>query len=147
MRMTALLLAATMTIAAAAPALAADPIAARQAIMKQNGKDTKALVGFLKGETPYDAAAVTALFTSMNAGAKAFGTNFPPTSKTGGKTEAAPAIWEKPAEFKAAVAKFQADTGAAAAAKPASLDAMKPLFGQVTANCKSCHESFRVKEQ
>jgi cytochrome c556 len=145
MRMTNLLLAAAMTFAAAAPALAADPIAARQAIMKQNGKDTKALVGYLKGETPYDAAAVAALFTEMAAGAKAFGTHFPLTSKTGGKTEAAPAIWDKPAEFKAAVVKFQTDTAAAAAAKPASLDAMKPLFGQVTANCKSCHESFRVK--
>lgn len=147
MRLTMLLIAAATVAGAAMPAIAADPIAERQAIMKQNGKDTKALVGYMKGETPYDAAAVTALFTSMNNGAKAFGSKFPPTSKTGGKTEAAPAIWEKPADFKAAVAKFQTDTGAAAAARPASLDTMKPLFGAVTANCKSCHETFRVKEQ
>ena len=41
--------------------------------------------------------------------------------------------------------KFQADTAAAAKAKPATLDEMKVSFGKVTENCKSCHETFRVK--
>ena len=136
-----------LAIAAAATAQGTDPIAQRQAIMKQNGKDTKALAGYVKGETPYDAAAVTALFAEMNAGASKFGGLFPATSKSGGKTEAAPAIWEKPADFQAAVAKFQADTLAAANAKPATVDDLKIAFGKVTANCKSCHETFRVKAQ
>ena len=95
---------------------------------------------------PYDAAKAAAIFTSMHSVAVNFGKHFPATSKTGGKTEAAPAIWEKPAEFKAALAKFEADSKAAMAAKPATLDAFKPVFFSVVGNCKSCHEVFRIKK-
>ncbi len=140
-------LAAALAMAGVATAQGADPIATRQALMKQNGKDTKALAAYLKGETPYDAAKATALFTDMHDVASKFGNYFPPTSKSGGKTEAAPAIWDKPGEFKAALAKFQKNTQAAADAKPATLDAFKVQFGAVTSNCKSCHEAFKVKEQ
>ena len=67
-------------------------------------------------------------------------------SKTGGDTEAAPAIWSKPAEWKAATTKFQADTVAAAATKPTDVASFGKAFGMVTANCKSCHEAFRIKK-
>jgi phosphate acetyltransferase len=53
-------------------------------------------------------------------------------------------------DFNAAVAKFKADTDAAAAASgkdgPADLEAFKAAIGPVFANCKSCHEGFRVKK-
>jgi cytochrome c556 len=141
-----ILLAVSVAMAGAAFAQPADPIATRQALMKQNGKDIGAAMKMIKGEEPYDAAKAVAIFTSMNGVAMKFGSHFPPSSKTGGDTEASPAIWEKPAEFKAAVAKFQADTKAAMAAKPATLDAFKASFGPVAGNCKSCHESFRIKK-
>lgn len=140
MVMTALL------VAGAAVAQPADPIAKRQALMKQNGRDTKAGVALAKGETPYDPAAAEAIFKGMNSVAMTFGGLFPKGSETGGDTEAAPAIWQKPGEFKAAVAKFQQDTAAAAAARPQTIEAFRPLFAQVTGNCKSCHEAFRVKK-
>ncbi len=47
---------AAITLAALAVPLAAqpaDPVAARQAIMKQNGRDTGAGAKMLKGEVPY----------------------------------------------------------------------------------------------
>ena len=146
--MTLRFLAALSLLAVALPVAAqpADPIAARQAIMKQNGRDTGAGAKMLKGEVPFSAASAMAIFKNMNDTAKKFGTLFPKGSKTGGDTEAAPAVWSKPADFKAAVLKFDADTAAALAAKPATLDAFKAQFITVTGNCKSCHEGFRIKK-
>lgn len=142
------ILAAALLIALTAPALAqgSDPIATRQSLMKQNGKDAKAGGEILKGVMPFDAAKAQAIFTEMNDVANKFGNYFPKGSETGGDTEAAPAIWTKPADFKAALAKFQKDTSAAVAAKPTTVAAFGQQFGAVTANCKSCHESFRVKK-
>ena len=139
--------AALLVTALAAPAFAqADPIAARKAMMKSNGKDTKAGAAMLKGEAPFDAAKAQAIFASMHDVATKFGGYFPKGSETGGETEAAPAIWAKPAEFKAAVAKFEKDTAAAMAAKPATAADFGKQFGLVTGNCKSCHEAFRVQK-
>jgi cytochrome c556 len=140
---TAIALAALAVPLAAQPA---DPIAARQAIMKQNGRDTGAGAKMLKGEVPYDPASAMVIFKNMNDSVKKFGALFPKGSETGGDTEAAPAVWTKPAEFKAALMKFEADTKAAMAAKPATLDAFKAQFITVTGNCKSCHEGFRIKK-
>lgn len=141
-------IAAFALVVMAVPVVAqpAGPIAARQAMMKQNGRDTGAGAKMLKGEVAFDPASAAAIFKNMNDVAKKFASQFPKGSETGGDTEAAPAIWTKPAEFKAAVMKFEADTGAAFAAKPATLDAFKAQFIVVTGNCKSCHESFRIKK-
>lgn len=143
-----LALLAAFALSAIAPAVAqtADPIAARQALMKQNGKDTKAGADMLKGAVPFDPAKAKAIFQGMNDVATKFGGLFPKGTETGGETEAAPTIWTKPAEFKAAVAKFQADTAAATAGDLSTPQAFGAAFGKVTENCKSCHETFRVKK-
>ena len=114
--------------------------------MKANGKDIGAAMKMLKGEEPFDAAKAQMIFANMNNVAMKFGNYFPANSQTGGDTEASPAIWTKPADFKAALAKFQNDTAAAMAAKPATLDAFKAAFGPVGGNCRSCHEAFRIKK-
>lgn len=124
----------------------AGPIEDRQAIMKGNGRDTKAGGAMLKGEAPFDAATANKILANYVAGAKAFGKLFPAGTDKGGDTEASPAIWAKPADWKAALAKFEADTAAAAATKPADAAAFGKAFGMVTANCKSCHEAFRIKK-
>jgi cytochrome c556 len=129
------------------PAIAtAGPIEDRKAIMKGNGRDTKMAVDMLKGAVPFDAAAANKILANYAAAAKALPAHFPANSKTGGETEAAPAIWTKPAEWNAATAKFQKDTAAAVAAKPADAAAFGKTFGMVTDNCKSCHEGFRIKK-
>ncbi|WP_294643585.1 cytochrome c [uncultured Aureimonas sp.] len=122
-----------------------DVIAERQQLMKNNAKAARSANALIKGEEPYDATKANAIFTMLNADAKKFGTLFPEDSKTGGKTEASPAIWEKPAEFEAANAKFVADTQAALDAKPADVEAFKTAFASVAANCQSCHQQFRAK--
>ncbi|KAB7646440.1 c-type cytochrome [Polymorphobacter fuscus] len=126
-------------------AAADDAAAMRSKLMEQNGKDAKAGGQILKGEIPFDAAKAQAIFVGMHDVATKFGNYFPKGSITP-KSEASPAIWEKPAEFKAALAKFEKDTGNAIAAKVTTKEAFGQQFGLVTANCKSCHEAFRVKK-
>lgn len=130
----------------AIPAIAQnlDAIKARQDLMEENGKATKAGAQILKGQAEFSADKATEIFTKMHEVAMKFGDYFPEDSKTGGKTEAAPAIWEKPDEFKAALVKYQEDTQAALDAAPQDVDAFKQQFGKVTQNCKGCHEDFRL---
>lgn len=139
-----LLAAACLPLAVPALAQNVDAIKARQTAMKTIGKSAKAAGGYLKGETEFDATKAAALFTTMKTSAVTFGKNFPADSKTGNDTEASPAIWDKPGEFKAHLADFEGDLDAAIAAKPATLDAFKASFGEVSKNCKACHQEFRV---
>jgi cytochrome c556 len=141
------ILAAVLATAIILPATVATagPIEERQAIMKGNGRDTKAGGDMLKGATPFDAATANRILANYAAAAREFPKHFPAGSNTG-DTEAAPAIWQKPAEWKAATDKFQKDTAAAAATKVSTAADFGKAFGMVTANCKSCHEGFRIKK-
>ncbi|MCE7029073.1 c-type cytochrome [Jiella avicenniae] len=132
----------------AGPALAQnlEAIKARQELMEDNGKAAKAAGAILKGEAEFSAEKATEIFTQMHEVSVKFGDYFPEDSKTGGKTEAAPAIWEKPDEFEAALAKYQEDTKAAMDAAPQDVDAFKQAFGKVAQNCKGCHEDFRIDD-
>ncbi|WP_310475365.1 cytochrome c, partial [Sandarakinorhabdus sp.] len=90
--------AAVLATAVILPSVAlAGPIEDRKAIMKGNGKDTKMGGEMLKGVVPFDAAMANKILANYAAAAKAFPAHFPASSKTGGETEAAPAIWDKPA--------------------------------------------------
>ena len=122
----------------------ADAIKERQDLMKATGAATKALVPFAKGEAAFDAAAVkTQLGHNVEAATK-YPSLFPDDSKSGGDTTAAPKIWEDKAGFQAAIDKFLADTNEAM--KATDTASFGAAFGKVTANCKSCHETFRVKK-
>jgi cytochrome c556 len=139
--------AAILSAAIIAPVTAqpGNPVAMREKLMEQNGKDAKLGGQMLKGEVPFDAAKAQGIFASMHDVATRFGNYFPAGSNSA-KSEAAPAVWEKPGEFKAALAKFEKDTAAAMAAKVTTKEAFGAQFMAVTANCKSCHEVFRIKK-
>ncbi|MCQ8780861.1 c-type cytochrome [Mangrovibrevibacter kandeliae] len=141
------LVAALAVACSFAPALAQnlDAISARQQLMKDNGRAAKTAAQMIKGDVAYDPAKADEVFATLHETAVKFGDYFPEDSKTGGKTEAAPAIWDKPDAFKAALAKFQSDTEAAMAKKPQDVDAFKQAFGMVAQNCKGCHQDFRVE--
>lgn len=120
-------------------------IAKRQAIYKGWGDATKPVAAMLKGEAPYDGAAVQKALAAYAAGAKDLAGLFPDDSKTGGDTAALPAIWTDKAKFNGILEKIGADATAAAAAikDEASL---KANFGKVLGNCKACHDDFRAKK-
>jgi cytochrome c556 len=64
-----------------------------------------------------------------------------------GKTQALPAIWSKPAEFKAAMKMFSdAAPKLSAAANAGDAAAVKAAFAEVGKACKNCHEQFRAEE-
>jgi len=122
-----------------------DPIAARKALMKQNGEAAKSGAAMVKGEAPFDATKAQAIFTTFIDVSTKLPSLFPENSKTGGDTIASPKIWEDKAGFEAKAAKFGEDAKAAKSAVK-DLDSFKSSFGNVTKNCGSCHETYRVKK-
>jgi len=148
MKTTAIVL--TTLVLSAGIVLAADnPIQTRQALMEANGGAAGLSAGMLKGEMPYSPAAAKAALATFHATSLAFGDYFPEDSKTGEKTTAAPKIWEDAAGFKKALSKFQADAAAGFEAAgedgPADLASFKAAVMPVLGNCKSCHETYRIK--
>lgn len=128
-------------------AVYADAISDRKAAMSNVGMAMGAAVKMLKGEMDYDPVVASLAFATMNNAAIGFTSLFPKGSETGGKTTSSPKIWSDMDGFSSGMAKFQADTAAAVAAKPADMDAFKAVFGKVAGNCKSCHETYRVAKQ
>ena len=138
--------AVAMLSAACGAGIAADnPIAARQALMKENGKATGGVVKMLKGEAPFDLATVQATLKVYANTAEKAPALFPDNSKTGGDTEALPKVWETKADFEAKFAQFGKD---AAAAMTAIKDepSFKATMPGMLKNCGDCHETYRVKK-
>jgi cytochrome c556 len=70
---------------------------------------------------------------------------FPDNSKTGGKTEALPAIWKHKPDFEARFVKFGADAKAAQA-DIKDLAAFKARWSAlIRNNCTGCHEKYVEK--
>ena len=134
-------------LAFAGTAAYADPILDRQALMKERGKIAGGISKVVKGEDPFDAAAVLAQLQALQANAEKFDADalFPKGSDTG-DTTAAPKIWEDMAGFNAAEDKFLADTKAAVAAAPADADALKTQLGVLGGDCGACHQTYRIKK-
>lgn len=127
--------------------VAADPIADRQALMKERGDLMRVLVPIMREQQPFDAATVLDTLEKMNANAQAatdVDALWPEGSETGGDTESAPSIWEDREGFVAATNKYAADAQAAAEAAPQDLDAFRGAFAPVAANCGTCHEAYRL---
>ena len=134
-------------LALAASAAFADPILDRQALMKERGKIVGGISKVVKGEEPFDAAAVLTQLQALQANAEKIDVDalFPAGSDTG-DTTASPKIWEDMAGFKAANDKYLADIKAATAAAPADVDTLKTQFGTIASNCSTCHQTYRVKK-
>lgn len=147
MKFRTLFAAAVIGAAGFAPAIAADePQVVRQEMMKKVGGATGAMAKMVKGESDFDADAVLAALTTLSEVSASIGEYFPEGSETGFETEAAPTIWSDRAGFDAKIAAFKADADAAVAAAPADLDGLKAVFGPLTKNCGSCHETYRLKK-
>lgn len=126
-----------------------DAVDTRKALMQGVGAAAGAAGGMMKGEIDYNPAVANAAIAAMRGAAYSFGAFFPEGTESVKGSTASPKIWEDADGFAAAAAKFKADIDAASAAAgkdgPADLDAFKAAIGPVFANCKSCHEGYRVK--
>ncbi|MCA0058962.1 MULTISPECIES: cytochrome c [unclassified Mesorhizobium] len=141
------LVVAISMLAFAGSAAFADPILDRQALMKERGKIVGGLSKVVKGEEPFDAAAVLTALQALQANAEKFDADvlFPAGSDTG-DTTAAPKIWQDMAGFKATEDKYLADVKAAVAAAPADVDSLKTQIGVIGSDCGTCHKGYRVKK-
>ncbi len=122
-----------------------DPIKARQTLMKRSGDMAKIGAAMIKGETPFDLAKTKEIYAAFADDAGQMPNLFPDCSKSGADTTAAPAIWEKPDEFKAAIAKFTADIKAAQDSTK-DLDSFKANFQTLGKDCGGCHHDFRIRK-
>jgi cytochrome c556 len=138
------LVVAMLAFGATALVAQSDPIAARKALMKANGDQSKIATDMLEAKQPFDlAAAKKVLATFVEAGEKAPAL-FPDNSKTGGDTAALPPIWENKADFNARLAKLSSDSKAAMDATK-DFDSFKIQITEVRKNCGGCHQTYRKR--
>lgn len=138
---------------AAAPAAAAGEappvLKEREENFEAIGKAFKAIRGQLDADAP-DFALIAASATDINTRAAAIPNHFPAGTSTadGFKTEALPAIWEKPEEFKAAAQKLVDESAKLASLAPggdkAAVAAQAMAMGGA---CKGCHDKFRQDDE
>jgi len=128
--------------------MAQDAVKDAQAVMKANGKNAGALAGMVKGEKPYDQAAVDAAFAQFTDTAKKLPTLFPASMKgmkLEGDYDASPKVWDDKAGFDEHIASFAKAVGDAKG-KIKDADTLKAQLGLIGKQCGGCHETFRVKK-
>ena len=121
-----------------------DAIKARQACMKANGAMMGVMVPMIKGEKPYDAAAVQAALGGSETACANWNEFWPADSMTSKtlKTRALEGIWKDPKIFEE---KGNADYAAFTALKATKDEAgFKAAFPALGAACGGCHEKFRA---
>ena len=127
-----------------------DLVKQNQDTMKANAKNLGAMIAMVKGEKPYDQAAVTAGLAQLEETAKKLPTMFPDSIKgmnpEGGKYEVSPKIWQDKADFNAKIEGF-AKVVTEAKAKITDLDTLKVSAPAIGKQCGNCHETFRIKKE
>ncbi len=138
---------AALTATAFAPAHAQnlEVIKERKALLKEMGKATKDPGAMLKQEVPFDLAAVKAALATYKANAPKIAKLFPDDSKTGGETEALPAIWDNKADVTKRYEKLAADATAAEGTITDEISFLEE-FPKVVGNCGGCHKQYREKK-
>ena len=125
-----------------------DVVKQTQADMKANGKALGGvLTPMVKGDKPYDQAAVDEALKALDDTAKKLPTMFPASTKglkAEGDYSSSPKIWEDKAGFDAKIADF-AKAISDAKAKIKDADSLKANFPAIGKACGGCHETYRVK--
>jgi len=125
-----------------------DVAVSQQNLMKAQGKSMYGLFGkILKGESPYDQAAVDAALTDLEGQLPKIATVFTPNPKedvvdaTYGSSQK---IWQNKADFDSKVppvSKAIADVKG----KIKDSASLKVAFDAIQEKCTGCHETYRVK--
>lgn len=126
-------------------AKAEDAVKYRQSAFSLMGNHFGRIGAVVKGEKPYDKAAVEADVALVEVLAKLPWHAFPAGSDTA-NSKAKPEIWKEHDKFHAGADKLQVEVGnLATAAKSGDLAAIKKAFGATGQSCKACHDNFRNK--
>ena len=143
------LTAAALAAAAAATSVLAqsDPIATRMALMKGNNDNARNVSQMIRGQQPFDPAKVDAAFAQWAETAQKLPAQFPPDSKTGQKSRAAPAIWDHKQDFDAKAAAFGKAVAENRAKARNSLEDLKVAFAPVSDACDNCHKDYRLSQR
>ena len=137
-------LALALVIGAGAAMAQGDVIAQRKAAMKAIGDGNRGPAAMLRGEAPFNQAAVQAQLKVIAANATSALKLFPENSKTGGDTAALPKIWQTKADFDAKMKKM-ADDATAAQAKITDEASFKQEFPALLKTCGGCHTDYRAR--
>jgi cytochrome c556 len=124
-----------------------DPIKTRENLMKENNSNARTMVQMMRGQKPFDAAAVEAAFAQWADTAKQLPGLFPDNAKTGEDTRASPKIWENKKDFDAKAADFGKAVADNRDTAKASLDGLKTAISAVGKACDNCHEDYRLSRQ
>ena len=138
---------AALTATALVPAHAQnlEVIKERKALLKEMGKATKDPGAMLKQEVPFDLAAVKAALAAYKANAPKIAKLFPDDSKTGGETEALPALWDNKDDVSKRFDKLVADATAAEGTITDEISFQEEV-PKVVGNCGGCHKQYREKK-
>ena len=121
-----------------------DPIAARKALMKENGNQARVAREMIEGKQPFDLAKAKAALANFAAVSEK-GKNLWPDSSKSGETDSLPPVWENKADFLAKLAKLSSDAKAQEA-NVKDVDSLKAAMGEIGKNCGGCHNTYRKKQ-
>ena len=124
-----------------------DPVTTRENLMKQNNEHARAVVPMMRGQRPFDAAAVDAAFSQWADTAQKLPGLFPENSKTGGDNRASPKIWLDKKDFDQKAADFGKAVADNRDKAKASLDGLRAAIPVVGKACDACHEDYRLAKQ
>jgi cytochrome c556 len=124
-----------------------DPVTTRENLMKQNDQHARVVVSMMRGQAPFDAAAVDAAFAQWAETAQKLPGLFPDDAKTGGDNHASPKIWLNKKDFEAKAAAFGKSVAENHDNAKASLDGLKAAIPVVGKACDNCHEDYRLTKQ
>jgi cytochrome c556 len=142
-------------VAVGALLLGIGAVMAQQNLVKQDRDTMKAnaknlggvMIAMVKGEKPYDQAAVSAALAQLDETARKLPTMFPESlkgAKFDGDYSPSPKLWEDKAGFQAKIDSF-AKVVTEAKAQIKDLDSLKTVAPAIGKECGGCHETFRVK--
>ncbi len=138
--------ASLLTVAYAAGPKPEDVVNYRQSVYTVIGWNFKPIGAMIKGEIPFDAAAVARHAQYVELMSKAALEGFPKGSGPDAvkDTEAKAEIWTNADKFETAMNNFQQEaTKLAEVAKGGDEAAIKAQFGKTAETCKACHKEFR----
>jgi cytochrome c556 len=123
-----------------------DAVEYRQASLSVMGTHFGRIAAVVKGEKPYDKAALENDAAIVEMMSKLPWTAFPPNSIVG-DSKAKPEIWTNGDKFKTDADNMQAAVAKlSVAAKSGDLNAIKAAFGDTGKTCKTCHQDFKKKD-